>query len=144
MEERIHILVLPTNRWPRSDVGNTLRQQPTTQIRVHFARRACRYTTPFPATPDHCAIWDIVPEVKLVQNQRPQEERPMCPSFDIFKVDSTGQVEWQRACESVAVAKTSIQKLVLASPSDYLILDQTNGQRIIMPLSTSAQAGLES
>jgi hypothetical protein len=68
----------------------------------------------------------------------------MCPSFDIFKVDPTGQVEWQRACESVAVAKTSIQKLVLVSPSDYLILDQTNGQRIIMPLSTSAQAGLES
>jgi hypothetical protein len=64
----------------------------------------------------------------------------MYPSFDIFKVDPTGQVEWQRACESVAVAKTSIQKLVLASPSDYLILDQTNGQRIVIQLGASAQA----
>jgi hypothetical protein len=49
-------------------------------------------------------------------------------------------VEWQRARESVAVAKTSIQKLVLASPSDYLILDQTNGQRIVIQLGASAQA----
>ena len=65
----------------------------------------------------------------------------MVPCFDIFKIDSDGNVLWRGAAESLVVAKDKIQKLAASTPGEYLILDQHTGHRLIVALpGVSAQA----
>jgi len=54
----------------------------------------------------------------------------MLPSHDIFKTYSDGSVLWRGAVESVEAAKARIQTLALSSPGEYLILNQSTGDRI--------------
>ena len=70
----------------------------------------------------------------------------MVPSFDIFKIDPRGRVLWRGAVQSFVAAKARIQKLAMASPGEYLILDQNTGHRVLL-VSTqadSAEDGLAS
>jgi hypothetical protein len=57
----------------------------------------------------------------------------MLPSFDVFQIDEQGRVVWQGFVESMLAARKTIQRLMLASPSDYLILDQSSGERLVVP-----------
>jgi DNA topoisomerase VI subunit B len=57
----------------------------------------------------------------------------MFPSFDVFQIDGHGRVVWKGFVESVVVAKATIRRLMLVSPSDYLILDQSSGERLVVP-----------
>lgn len=57
----------------------------------------------------------------------------MFPSFDVFQIDEHGRVAWRGFVESVVAAKATIRRLMLASPSDYLILDQSSGDRLVVP-----------
>jgi|HubBroStandDraft_3_1064219.scaffolds.fasta_scaffold501369_1 hypothetical protein len=57
----------------------------------------------------------------------------MFPSFDVFQIDDDGRVVWKGFVESVLAAKATIQKLMQACPSDYLILNQFSGERLVVP-----------
>jgi hypothetical protein len=63
----------------------------------------------------------------------------MFPSFDVFQIDEHGRVVWKGFVESLLAARATIQNLMQASPSDYLILDQSSGQRIVVPKPPSKQ-----
>jgi hypothetical protein len=63
----------------------------------------------------------------------------MFPSLDIFKIDS-GRVLWRGAVETVEAAKARIRQLSRSSPGEYLILNQNNGDRILVtPLTVSTE-----
>jgi hypothetical protein len=65
----------------------------------------------------------------------------MVPCFDIFKIDSDGNILWRGAAESLVIAKAKIRKLAASTPGEYLILDQNTGKRLIVALpGVSAQA----
>jgi hypothetical protein len=66
----------------------------------------------------------------------------MIPSFDIFKIDLTGDVLWRDTAESLVTAKVSIEKLASSSPGEYLIFDQKTGLRVLVTLpGSSARPG---
>jgi hypothetical protein len=62
-----------------------------------------------------------------------KKEALMSPSFDVLQIDDYGRVVWKGFAESLLAAKATIQKLMRASPSDYLILDQSSGQKLVVP-----------
>jgi len=64
----------------------------------------------------------------------------MFPSFDVFQLDSKGQVLWKGFGESFTAAKATTRKLMAASPGDYLIVDQSTGQKIVVPRATAQAA----
>lgn len=53
-------------------------------------------------------------------------------SLDIFKTEADGQLLWRGAVESLAAAKARIQELEMASPGEYIILDQNTGHRTLL------------
>jgi hypothetical protein len=53
----------------------------------------------------------------------------MVPSLDIFRVESGG-VRWCEAATTLEIANACIQRLGLSAPGNYLIFNQTTGQRI--------------
>ena len=57
----------------------------------------------------------------------------MSRSFDVFEIDEHGEVLWRGFVESLLAARSEIQKLMQAAPSDYLILDQSSGEKIVVP-----------
>jgi hypothetical protein len=57
----------------------------------------------------------------------------MLRSFDVFEIDEDGGVLWRGFVESLLAARATIQKLMQASPSDYLILDQSSGKKFVVP-----------
>jgi hypothetical protein len=65
-------------------------------------------------------------------------------NFDIFKTDSDGAVLWRGTAENFVAAKKRIEKLALAAPGEYLILNQRTGQRqrvrVVVEISASAPA----
>ena len=66
----------------------------------------------------------------------------MVPSFDIFKIDSIGNVLWRNAAESLAAARVSIETVARSSPGEYLIFDQKTGQMVLVTLpGVSAKPG---
>ncbi len=66
----------------------------------------------------------------------------MVPSFDIFKIDLTGDVLWRDAADSLVLARVSIEKLATSAPGEYLILDQKTGHRVFVTLpGVSAKLG---
>jgi hypothetical protein len=66
----------------------------------------------------------------------------MFPSFDVFQIDDSGRVVWKGFVESVLAARATIQRLMQSSPSDYLILNQSNGERLVVPRSIAEMPGL--
>jgi hypothetical protein len=61
----------------------------------------------------------------------------MFPSFDVFQIDERGRVIWKGFVESVLAARMTIQELMQVSPSDYLILNQSSGERLVVPRSAA-------
>ena len=83
-----------------------------------------------------CSLGQTV-RYKIATNRRPQNceaNSHMVPSFDIFKIDLTGDVLWRDAAESLVSARVSIEKLATSSPGEYLIFDQKTGQRVLVTL----------
>jgi hypothetical protein len=66
----------------------------------------------------------------------------MFPSFDVLQIDDHGRVVWKSFVESVLAARMTIQKLMQSSPIDYLILDQSSGERFVVPRSAAKIPGL--
>jgi len=61
----------------------------------------------------------------------------MLDPFDIFELEQNGSVRWLRAIADLERAKTYVVKiLVIATPADYLILNQRTGERIIIQAAT--------
>jgi len=56
----------------------------------------------------------------------------MIHSFDIFKIQPGGQVRWQGTQESFLTAKKHIQKIILSSPGQYIILNQITGDKVVL------------
>jgi hypothetical protein len=56
----------------------------------------------------------------------------MYPPFDIFKIDPRGLLLWCEAREDLIAAEASVRRLIMSSPADYIILDQTTGHRILI------------
>ncbi len=66
----------------------------------------------------------------------------MVPSFDIFKIELTGDVLWCDAAEGLVTARVSIEKLATSSPGEYLIFDQKTARRVLVTLpGVSAEPG---
>ena len=61
----------------------------------------------------------------------------MSHPLDIFKIESDGQLLWQGAVESFAAAKARILELTMASPGEYILLDQNAGHRALLGISGS-------
>jgi len=59
----------------------------------------------------------------------------MIHSFDIFKLQPGGRVRWQGTQESFLAAKKHIQKIILSSPGQYIILNQTTGEKVVLDSS---------
>jgi len=71
----------------------------------------------------------------------------MTPSFDVFKIDTFGDVLWHCAQESYLKATAYIQGISLSSPGQYLILNQITGDRVMVGHGASTQddsSGIES
>jgi hypothetical protein len=64
----------------------------------------------------------------------------MLHSFDVFQIDEHGRVIWRGFVESLPAARVTIQRLMQATPSDYLILDQNSGQRLVVPKAKSSNS----
>jgi hypothetical protein len=57
--------------------------------------------------------------------------------LDIFKTEADGQLLWRGAVESFAAAKERIRELAMASPGEYIMLDQNTGHRALLGISGS-------
>src|SRR5882724_437279 len=53
----------------------------------------------------------------------------MIPPFDIFKVESSG-LRWMEAAPDLERAKARVKVLSASSPGEYIILNQTTGEKI--------------
>jgi hypothetical protein len=62
----------------------------------------------------------------------PNGRWPIIHSFDIFKIQPSGQVRWQGTQESFLTAKRHIQKIMLSSPGQYIILNQITGDKVVL------------
>ena len=56
----------------------------------------------------------------------------MIHSFDIFKIQPGGQVCWQGTQESFLTATKHIQRIILSSPGQYIILNQITGEKVVL------------
>ena len=56
----------------------------------------------------------------------------MIPPFDIFRLDSTGQLVWQSSAETLALAQQRIASLMASLPSDYVIFSQKTGRKTVV------------
>jgi hypothetical protein len=64
-------------------------------------------------------------------------ETDMLDPFDIFKMEQNGTVSWVRATSDFEHAKSYVNTvLAVATPADYLILNQRTGERIIIEAAT--------
>ena len=52
--------------------------------------------------------------------------------FDIFKIQPSGQVRWRGTQESFLTAKKHIQKIILSSPGQYIILNLNTGETVVL------------
>jgi len=67
----------------------------------------------------------------------------MLDPFDIFKMEQNGTVRWVRAIKDLERAKSYVAKvLAIATPADYLILNQRTGARTIIEAATDQRDGL--
>jgi hypothetical protein len=64
--------------------------------------------------------------------------------LDIFKSEADGQLLWRGMVESFAAAIELIQEHTVASPGEYIILDQNTGHRALLHISGSGRQRVES
>jgi hypothetical protein len=53
-------------------------------------------------------------------------------SFDIFKIQPGGKVRWQGTQESFLTATKHIQRIILSTPGQYIILNQITGDKVVL------------
>ena len=58
--------------------------------------------------------------------------RHMIPAFDIFRIEPSGHVLWQGTQESFLTATKYVQRIAMSSPGQYLILNQTTGEKVVV------------
>jgi hypothetical protein len=63
-----------------------------------------------------------------------------CSTLSIFSRPIQTGVLWRGAVESVEDAKARIQELTMASPGEYIMLDQNTGHRALLGISGSDPA----
>jgi hypothetical protein len=74
-------------------------------------------------------------EKDLLGQARPMVEvEIMTPPFDIFQVETDGNVRWLEAAVTFEGAKARVQELALRLPGEYLLLDQKTGNRLVIKL----------
>ena len=56
----------------------------------------------------------------------------MIPPFDIFSVESDGQLVWQAMAESLDVARLRVKTLMDVQPCDYVICSQRTGHKMVI------------
>ncbi|MCU1242277.1 MAG: hypothetical protein JWO71_3003 [Candidatus Acidoferrum typicum] len=69
-----------------------------------------------------------------------EQVRGTLTRLDIFQVESGGGVRWLRTAENIGEAKAHVQDLGLHSPSEYIILDQLTGNKLVIPPDEGAGA----
>jgi hypothetical protein len=56
----------------------------------------------------------------------------MFPPFDIFRVESDGQLLWQESAQTLALARSRVSVLRLAKRADYVIYSQQSGHSSVV------------
>jgi hypothetical protein len=56
----------------------------------------------------------------------------MLPAFDIFRVESDGQLLWQDTAETLALARLRVKLLSVTKRADYVIYSQQTGHKSIV------------
>jgi hypothetical protein len=65
----------------------------------------------------------------------------MIPPFDIFRVDSDGQLMWKATVETLDVARVQIKILMRAEAGDYIIHSQPTGHKMVIKADGSIVVG---
>jgi hypothetical protein len=55
------------------------------------------------------------------------------PPFDIFRVDTDGQLVWKETAETVDLAKRRIDHLMVADSASYVIFNPLTGETCFSP-----------
>ena len=58
----------------------------------------------------------------------------MTAPFDVFQAESNGSFRWIGSAETLADAKARIQEHSMGSPSEYLLLNQQTGSKLVLKL----------
>jgi hypothetical protein len=56
------------------------------------------------------------------------------PPFDIFRVDTDGQLVWKETAETVDLAKLRIEFLMVADSASYVIFNPLTGESSFSPV----------
>jgi hypothetical protein len=56
----------------------------------------------------------------------------MFHSFDIFRIEDGGHVLWQGTQESFLRATKYVQRIIMSSPGQYIILNQITGEKVVV------------
>jgi hypothetical protein len=62
----------------------------------------------------------------------------MLPPFDIFRIESDGQLIWCAPADTLTSAERRIKILMASTPADYLIFSQETGHKAIVRRKTEA------
>jgi len=65
----------------------------------------------------------------------------MIPPFDIFLVDSDGQLVRKGTVETLDVARLRIKILMASEPGDYVIYSQQTGHHVVVKADGSVKGG---
>ena len=66
----------------------------------------------------------------------------MIPPFDIFRVETDGQLTWQATAETLDVARLRVKTLMDAQPGDYVIYSQETGHKMTVKADGSVIGSL--
>ena len=63
----------------------------------------------------------------------------MLAPLDIFKMQEDGTSVWKAAAESLALAESTVQRLAITAPGEYMIFNQTTQNKTLVPLDGSTK-----
>jgi hypothetical protein len=63
----------------------------------------------------------------------------MLAPLDIFKRQEDGNYVWKAAAESLELAESTVQRLAITSPGEYMIFNQTTQNKTLIPLDGSTK-----
>jgi hypothetical protein len=62
----------------------------------------------------------------------------MLPPFDIFRIESDGQLIWRASADSLNSAQRRVKILMASTPADYLIYSQETGHKAVVRCKADA------
>jgi hypothetical protein len=68
-----------------------------------------------------------------------KEHPPMLAPLDIFKMQKDGTYVWKAAAESLELAESTVQRLAITSPGEYMIFNQATQNKTLIPLDGSTK-----